>query len=219
MPEQASSLWSDLDPNDAPTLHWLRRIDGPRVVLLLGAFDPPSNAHLALARAGARIERAPAAFCLTKVTLDRPPDELLPAHERLRLLYDIASDDRFGLAICNRGTYLDVARALARDGFEASFVIGSDKLPQLADASFYADGEAGVTQTFAELRFVVVRRAGAEVQRDDVLVVDTDQVFATSRESEISATEVRRRIRTGENVDGLVPPRVALALGGYTSPR
>src|SRR5204862_3999581 len=71
-----SRMWDDLDPADPPTVRWLRevakeKLERTAVVVLLGAFDPPTKAHVAIARAASRAMSAPAALCMTKVTLDR----------------------------------------------------------------------------------------------------------------------------------------------------
>jgi len=211
------SVWDSLEIGGPPSVRWLREVGGPRVALLLGAFDPVTNAHLLIVEAASRIEDAPAALCLTKITLDRPSDTLLDPVERLGLLSAVCDERGLGLCVCNRGTYLGVAEGLV--GFEPVFVIGSDKLPQLEDPSFYEDGVAGVERTFTELRFLVVRRAGTEVERDDVDVIDEPDVFPTAADADISATEVRRRVRSGESFSHLVPAGVALALGRYTAER
>src|SRR5438552_16687673 len=108
----ALSLWEDLDPSGRPTAHWVVPPASKAIVLLLGAFDPPTNAHLRIVRAAARAEEASGALCLTKTLLARPPDELLPPARRLALLDVLARESDLGLAIANRGTYLEVAGAL-----------------------------------------------------------------------------------------------------------
>jgi nicotinic acid mononucleotide adenylyltransferase len=186
---------------------WLRRVDGPAVVVLLGAFDPPTNAHVALLRSASLRLHRPGAFCLTSVLLDRTGDRLLDEKTRLSVLGAIAADEGFGLATAPGGTYLEVARAI---GLDATFVIGSDKLPQLRDSRFYPDGEEGVNATFDEVRFLVVERDGGEG-------VDASEVFSDAGVAAISATEVRRRVRCGEEIGALVPAVVAEALAGYTA--
>lgn len=208
--------WTSLDVEDEPRVVWCRPPDDDRVVLLLGAFDPPTRAHLSLAQGVARLVGVPGGFCLTKVLLDRPEESLLTPDGRLRLLDEVAGANGLALAISNRGTYLEVARVLASARTKASFVIGSDKLSQLADPSFYEDGERGVEATFSEVNFIVVPRSGFPVEREDVSVISPDDVFATREEMEISSTEVRRRLRTGLDIAMLVPPEVAVGLGGYT---
>jgi nicotinic acid mononucleotide adenylyltransferase len=208
----AYEAWRELDPSAPPRLIWIRGVPGPRVVLLLGAFDPPTVAHVAVARAAAEMVGAPAAFCPTRVLLGRPAEALLADPDRLRLLDAVAEAEGMGLAAANRGTYLEVARAARAAGADPFFVVGSDKLPQLAEASFYEDGEAGVRATFDEVRFLVVPR-GVAVDRADVQVVRADPALVA-----VSATEVRRLVRAGLDVAALVPDLVGLALKGYTEP-
>jgi nicotinic acid mononucleotide adenylyltransferase len=210
------TAWDSLETDGPPSVTWIRPVPGPRVVVLLGAFDPPTRAHVCLASGASRCEGAPAVLCLTKLLLGRPDDELIPPVARIELLDAIASRRGYGVAIANRGTYLEVQRALA-NGLETTFVIGSDKLSQLEDPSFYEDGAVGVRSTFEEVRFIVVPRGRVEVGRDDVRVLDADEVFGGADVAAISSTEVRRRIRSGADIDALVPPEVALDLAGYTS--
>lgn len=193
---------------------WLRGVAG-HVVLLLGAFDPPTRAHVELLAGAARARGRAAAACMTKVLLDRPADALLEPTERLSLLERLGERHGFGLAACNRGTYLEVARAAAAAGIDAEFLVGSDKLPQLADPRFYPDGERGVEATFAEVRFLVVPR-GVTVDREDVNVLDVASLFTDPEVAGISASAVRERIGRGEDIVGLVPDIVAEAVEGYT---
>jgi nicotinic acid mononucleotide adenylyltransferase len=210
------TAWDELDPHGAAVLRWLRPAPGAGVVLLLGAFDPPTRAHVELLAGSAAALGLPGAFCMTKVLLDRP-SVLLDGARRLELLDGLASDSGAGLAIANRGTYLDVARAAGAAGVEATFVVGSDKLDQLADPSFYAEGASDVDATFAQVRFVVVERAGSPVRRPGLRVFAASDVFTDPAVASISATQVRERLRSGLDVADLVPPAVAEALAGYTS--
>lgn len=214
--ERFERIWSDLDPEGPPRLVWLRA-PAEETALLLGAFDPPTNAHLALARHGARAAGTSGGFCLTRELLDRDGHQLLPAPQRLRLLDALATDEGLALAVANRGTYRSVAQALLAEGRRPTFLIGSDKLPQLEDPSFHPDGRAGVDETFALARFLVVLR-GVPVGRDDVEVLDPDAVFGGGPAGTVSATAVRERLRKGRSVDDLVPPLVAAVLAGYTEP-
>lgn len=217
--------WDSLDPSGRPVLGWLvdglpRRPDG-RVVLLLGAFDPPTNAHLSLASAAGRATGLPAAFCLTRTLLARGEDTLLEPVRRLELLAVLARERGLGLAVSNRGTYLEVARAVGAAGGRAVFVVGSDKLAQIADPRFYRDDAGrpdpdGPAASFREADFVVVPRSGHPVRRADVTLLDPAAVFGDPAEASLSATEVRRRLRSGAEVGHLVPPVVALAVAGYT---
>ncbi len=214
---KAEGIWAELDPNLEPTVAWPRPIPGPRAVVLLGAFDPPTLAHVAVLDAATRFERVPAAICMTKVLLARPPDELLTIEQRLSIVDVVAAARSYGLALANRGTYMDVHRGMRATGIEATFLIGSDKVGQLADPSFYPDGQRGVDATFAEVDFLVVPRGEFDLESNDLRVLPADDVFGDAPLGTISSTEVRRRIREGVAVDGLVPPEVVVDLEGYTA--
>ena len=189
----------------------------------MGAFDPPTNAHVDVILAAAQAADAAPVLCLTKMLLARPPDELLSREQRIDVLLAMTERLRAGLAFANRGTYLDVGRALRVDGIDATFVVGADKIAQLADPSFYVDGVDGVRATFDELRFVVVPRGRIDLtpvlSAGDVRVLDPSDVFSDKATSTLSGTDVRRKLRAGEDVSREVPPEVALALRGYTSAR
>lgn len=228
----AADLWDQLDPSGPTDVAWARGVspigaetnaDRRRVVVLLGAFDPPTNAHLAITRAATRIARAPAVLCLTKVLLARGGDVLLSAHERIAVIMNVAARCDIGVAFANRGTYLEVGRAMRGSGIDPTFIIGADKLGQLADPSFYEEGSSGVDATFAEQRFLVVPRDGIDVSSymrgSNVHVLDTGDVFEDSWMAGISASDVRKALRSGRSIDHLVPPEVAAALRGYTSAR
>lgn len=209
--------WTAVRGRREPSVAWIHPVRGGRAAVLLGAFDPPTRAHVALVAGVSRLRGMPGALCLTAVLLDRPSDRLLDDRSKLMVLDEVCAGEGFGFAIANRGTYLDVARAMRGDGIEPTFIIGSDKLAQLADPSFYPDRESGVAATFAEVDLVVIPRAGAPVTTEDVEVLEPSDVFTDPAHMEIAATDVRKRVRAGLPVDDLVPPAVAGALGGYTS--
>jgi len=188
----------------------------PTVAVLLGAFDPPTNAHLAVVDAAARATGSSGVLCLTRTLLARPDDELLPIEARLDVICAVAADHGLGFAVANRGTYVDVAEAFAAAGSAATFVIGSDKLAQLEDPSFYTDGPAGVERTFSSVRFVVVPRPLPAADRPGLTWLEPAEVFERAGDEALSATEVRARVRRGERVDHLVPRAVVSALEGYT---
>jgi nicotinic acid mononucleotide adenylyltransferase len=218
----AIELWTSLDADGPPRVVWPRTARASRITVLMGAFDPPTNAHLDLVRAAATLDGSAPVLCMTKVLLARPPDELLTREQRVGILRAIALRVDAGLAFANRGTYLDVGRVLRAGGIDARFVVGADKLAQLTDPSFYADGVEGVRATFEELRFVIVPRGGidlAGLPTGDIRILEPSDAFGDQATADISGTAVRRLHRAGAPVRGLVPPEVDLALRGYTSAR
>ncbi len=181
-------------------MEWRRRPPASRIAMLLGAFDPPTNAHLEILD-GAAIDGRTAAWGMTRHLLDRSGDGLFTFDERVEIVGAIATRKDAAFALFPGGTYIEADRALRAEGFDATFVIGSDKIEQLRDPSFYPDGVRGVDATFAEVSFVVVEREA----------------------SGLSATLVRRRWAEGSDISGLVPPEVTQRLPprgqGYTSAR
>ena len=212
-------LWAELDERRDPVVLWARRVGESRAVVLLSAFDPPTRAHVAVLEAASRSEGVPPVLCMTKELLARSPDELLNSRQRLHLIDAIATARSYGLALANRGTYIDVSRAMRSSGIDATFVVGSDKVDQLADPSFYGDGRRGVEATFAEVDLLVVPRPGVDVRLNGLRVLDPDATFDDPAVAAISSTEVRRRIRDGVDVTHLVPPEVVVDLEGYTAAR
>lgn len=208
----AEDTWDGLDPDGPPRVVWAIDPGPSPVCVLLGAFDPPTRAHVELIHAAARSKAGSGALCMTRVVLDRPSDELLVPRRRLAVVERLARSEGLGLLLANRGTYLEVARAA---GSPLVFVVGSDKLAQLADPVYYDDPD-GVRATFEEVSFLVVPRPGWPVARHDVEVMEGG--LGDDDLARLSASEVRRRLRAGASVAGLVPPVVAEALGGYTAP-
>lgn len=230
---RALEAWRGLAVGGPAKAKWvIPPADGStRATILLGAFDPLTSAHLAIASACARIGGptggAEAALGMTKVVLARSQGGLLPVEERVKIVAEVCA--RMGLAftIVNSGRYLDAKEAIGRTGVDPVFVVGQDKVSQLADPSFY-DGDAeqkaaAVEATFTELDLLVVRRQGAEPAdipaRRGVLVLDVADVFEDPRLATLSATEVRSRVAAGLPITGLVPPEVQAALRGYTAGR
>ncbi len=186
------------------SVEWRRPAAGVRIAVLLGAFDPPTNAHVEILQAPSAKGYEPV-WGMTRVLLDRPDDGLFTFEDRVDIVHAVAERTAAGFVLFAEGTYLEANRALRVDGFEPLFVIGSDKLEQLRDPSFYRDGypdgDAGVRATFDEVAFHVVERDPAG----------------------LSATLVRRRWGRGQDIADLVPQEVVARLRsrgqGYTSAR
>ena len=181
-------------------------------MVLLGAFDPPTNAHVAMASAAASRGDA-VALGMTRVQLDRP-QPLLPFGVRLELISVIAAERGWRTLVFDAGTYVDVDAEARGMGLDPVFLIGSDKLAQLADPAFYPDGAAGAERTMRDVRFLVVPRPGHPVPAGlEVLDAFDDEATAG-----LSASQVRERLSRGQEVGGFVPPVVADRLAGYTRP-
>ncbi len=189
------------------------------VALFGGSFNPIHVAHLAVARA------AMEALGLTRLVLvpsarppHKPPADLAADTHRLAMCrLAVADDPRFEVSdveLRRQGpSYtVDTLADFRRRRPEASLVllVGADMLRDLHRWHRF-------DEIVRLARVVTVPRPGVELGRleplrralgdavADALLAD---VLATPR-MDVSATDIRRRIRQGLPIDGLVPPAVA----------
>jgi nicotinamide-nucleotide adenylyltransferase len=184
-----------------------------RVGLLPGSFNPPTNAHVALAAAG----RASGLDCVYYVLADRTVDKErvtgIPLADRLALLSELGE----GVASVPRGLYVDMAEAM-RDALpdaELVFLVGHDKIVQVFDPRYYQDRDAALEELFSLASFLVAPRGDDDEDDLSELLARpencrfTDRVAALpldARYRDASST----RVRQGQSGD--VPPVVAAYL-------
>ena len=157
-----------------------------------GSFDPPHNGHVALVQAA-----------LDHFTLDRlvilveenpghkPP--VAPVEMRMQLTRAAFPDHEIELDPYPRT--IDMLRARSWD--DPMFLVGADQL-----AAFSAWKEPDAVLELARLG--VATRPGYEPS------VESDRVEAFHMTPvDVSSSEIRRRVATGEPIDALVPPAVA----------
>ncbi len=137
------------------------------VLLLPGAFNPPTIAHLALAQESLRATPgAHVYFALGTAIINKESTERASLLDRLLLLDQIARRiGHLGVLLTNRGLYVDQAAA-ARASFphvtDLFFIVGFDKIVQIFDAHYYQDRDAALRQLFSLARLLVVPRARYE---------------------------------------------------------
>jgi nicotinamide-nucleotide adenylyltransferase len=137
------------------------------LVLLPGAFNPPTTAHLALAEASLRaIPDAQLSFTLGTTTINKEQIERATLLDRLLVLDQMARRvGNLGVMLTNRGLYVEQAAA-ARAAFpqltDLYFVVGYDKIEQIFDARYYHDRDAALTALFALAKLLVAPRASHE---------------------------------------------------------
>ena len=136
-----------------------------RIAVLAGSFNPPTNAHIALADAA----KATGLFdvivwSISRHTVDK--EQIEQAQLAMRLVTLIAMTQQRSheaVAIINRGLYVDQA-ATIHTAFpqltELTFILGFDKIVQLLDARYYVDRTAALTELFAQARVSVAPRGG-----------------------------------------------------------
>jgi nicotinate-nucleotide adenylyltransferase len=184
-----------------------------RVGIFPGAFHPPTRAHLGIAKA--------ALTCVDEVVFVMPQEfphkeyGEVSRDQRLGLLAGAAEEEpRFSVAVSERGLFADMARecrAVYGAGPELWIICGRDAAERAANWDY------GVPYAFAnmmrEFGLLVASRdgqyqpAGALARRIRPLSVEEDYTG-------ISSTQVRERIRRGEEWEHLVPAGIVEAVKG-----
>lgn len=174
-----------------------------RIGILGGSFNPVHNGHLALAESARRefgLDRV--LFVPTHLSPMKKAAELLPAALRLRLLR-VALKGRkgFALELCElrrKGTSytVDTLRFLRRRWGRSTslyFICGADALRRLSRWK-------SPREVLQLCRFIAANRPGQALPKPRARVL----VMAMPA-CRISASQVRRRWRRGQRLDGLVP--------------
>ena len=176
-----------------------------RVGIIAGSFNPPTRAHLALARAGlAEVDRVvwaiPRQFphkTFDGATLD----------ERVAMLEAIASEEPgFEVEVSSGGLFIDIARECRarRDDADIWLLCGRDAAERIVDWD-YGDPRV-VDEMFEEFGLLVAPRGGIYVPPQRF----AHRVRPLGLEGceQVSSTEVRQRVKTGQEWRHLVPEPV-----------
>ena len=180
-----------------------------KIGLFGGSFDPPHNAHLALARAARdglgldEVRWIPAGHAWQKTRA------MTPAADREAMVrLAIAGEPRFVLdrTELRRGgiSYtLDTVRELAAAEPDNAWVLilGQDQYAGLHTWRDWRELVGGVTLAIAN-RPDVVAASNAQVAQVPHQLVQLPMM-------DVSSTEIRRRVAAGESIANLVPPAVA----------
>jgi nicotinic acid mononucleotide adenylyltransferase len=212
---------------------------GPGSVgLLSGSFDPPTVAHLELARGLVRMGCGLVLLVWSVRTLPKEPASgvrpfppLLDEAERVGCLAALARGSGaiaeglpLSVALSSHGLIADQAEAAARAFPGAKLVVGmgSDKVLQLLDPRWYEDRAAALDRLTALATVAYSARAGEEEAVREALAASANtrwcgafaELACDPAVGAVSSREVRRRLRAGEDVSSLVPPEILALLPG-----
>ena len=184
---------------------------GPaRVALLPGAWNPPTIAHVAMARAA--LSWADEVVLILPRALPHKEFEGVTFHDRVALLTAVAAARRFSAATADRGLYVEMANDATEyfgEGTEVGLVCGRDAAERIASWDY---GRPGVfDEMLTRYPLLVAGRAGeyraAPAHAGKVVDLPLGDSF-----NEVSSTEIRRRIAAGEEWRSLVPGEIAEAV-------
>ena len=180
-----------------------RDLNPARVAVFPGAWNPPTRAHVEISRA-ARAQADEAIWVMPRA-FPHKGFEGANFEARLRMLEALAKEEGFSAAVSEGGLYAEIAAEAAdffKGGPEIVLVCGRDAAERMAAWDY------GVPGVFDELlrrhRLLVASRNGeySGAEQGERIVR-----LAMGRDwSDVSSSEVRRRIADGENWRGLVPP-------------
>lgn len=225
------TVLENLDPDGPPHLSALRSAPAfGALAVFPGSFNPPTSAHLLLAERARREGFACVLFVLARATVGKEPSGLVP-EDRLLALRFIAQRAGMGVAVCSSGLYTDMAdaAALLYPGTEIAFLIGSDKVSQIFNPSYYSDRDAALDALFARARLIVAPRTDDGGAVRDVIERAENRRWSHRVSvlplhpavSDLSSTRVRGLLQSGAEPAGLVPSAVGTFLGevGAFAPR
>jgi cytidyltransferase-like protein len=177
-------------------MEFVRRAAGApsRLGVFPGAFNPPTRAHVALAEAAlAHVEEV--VFVLPRAF---PHKQYADAPLELRIeMLKRALDPRFAIAISEGGLFIEIAREL--EG-ELWFICGADAAERIVNWDYGAG--SSIEDQLREYGLLVAPR-GTVYESPHPRIRGLGV-----RCGDISASEVRRRIRAGEPWEELVPATI-----------
>lgn len=188
-----------------------------RVVLLGGTFDPVHCGHVSVAEQVRVALDAAEVWLIPVNTPPHRPAAVASALDRLALAQAVAAGSRtmrvLDIELRRPGASytIDTLEELARahPDVELWFLLGADAAREIG--SWH-----GARRLLASHRFVLVNREGVPELREDEarrLGFRTALTRVLSVDSpDVSATDIRRRVRDGESLAGLVPDAVAAVM-------
>lgn len=192
--------------NGTVALEFHRRAGGPsrRLGVLPAAFNPPTRAHLALARA-ALDSVDEVLFVLPR---EFPHKSYADAtfEQRLEMLMAATSDEpRYSIAASDRGLFIDIAdECRVAYGPEAAllFICGRDAAERIVGWDY---GEADAFVRMLDRFELLIAPRGGHYDPPPEILGRAYALDLPEDISSISATDVRERIRRGEPWEHLVP--------------
>lgn len=231
----AAAALERLTASGSPRLEVLEAGSRPEVEcvgLVPGSFDPVTVAHLALAEALRSAGCGRVVFVYSVKTMPKEAAEdllppLLAPIERIQALLTISSHrEDLAVGLASHGRYFEQAAAAqgAFPGAELLFGVGSDKLLQIFDPSWYEEAEAALETLFSCASVGYALRAGDRDAVERILgryqrwagrLVELD---LPSGLAGVSSRHIRAAIASGRVPEELLPkealPVVRRALSG-----
>lgn len=171
-----------------------------RVGVLAGAFNPVTRAHLALAEAAGEV--VDEVICVVPRVYPHKHFHGAGLEERIEML-KLAGGYR--VEVVEGGLFIDIARELRRADTEVLFICGRDAAARVIEWDY---GEAGAVERMLEEFSILVAERGGTYEAPEHLRHRVHRLELGEDFSDVSSTEVRRRIVAGEAWEHLVPEAI-----------
>jgi len=202
---------------------------GPRLAVFSSSFNPPTTAHVELIKRATENFSFDQVLALAGKTNADKTDYECPLENRIAMMELTFTEQTYiSIGLTSHAFYVDILEALERKypaQTDLHFIVGLDTFERVLDfedhysgrfhRTFKGRGEA-LSFLFSKSTFIVAGRAGGGLEKVELLVsrekaVPSDRVKHLDFPADLgslSATEVRRRRRTGLPIQGLVPAAV-----------
>jgi nicotinate-nucleotide adenylyltransferase len=179
-----------------------------RIALFPGAWNPPTVAHVAMARAA--LGYADEVIWLLPRAFPHKTFEGARFEERLEMLCRVArAEAGFSVAVCDAGLYIEMADE-ARESFgpdpELSLLCGRDAAERIANWDY---GKPGVFDAMVARYPLLVAEREGEYLPEAHHAGRVRRVPMGGDFNEVSSTELRARIANGQAWRHLVPGTIA----------
>ncbi len=172
-----------------------------RVGVLAGAFNPVTRAHLALAEAATKV--VDEVVCVVPRVYPHKQFHGAELQDRIEMLR--LAGGQYRVESTAGGLFIDIARELRQPGTEILFICGRDAAERIIHWDY---GDAGAIEKILEDFSLLVAERGGTYEAPAHLRHRVQRLEIAEDFSEVSSTEVRRRIAAGEPWEHLVPASI-----------
>jgi len=168
--------------------------------ILAGAFNPLTRAHLALAEAAA--QHVDEVICAVPRAYPHKEFHGAALEDRVEMLRLAGCR----VAVTEKGLFIEIARELHETNTEIVFICGRDAAERIVGWDY---GEQGAIERMLEEFALLVADREGSYKPPPHLSHRVQRLHLPRDYSEVSSTEIRRRIEVGEPWEHLVPHSIA----------
>ena len=195
--------------SDIVALEFFRRAAGRpvRLGILPAAFNPPTRAHLALARSAlATVDEV--LFALPRAFPHKPYEDATFDQRVQMLMAATGGEPRYSIGASDRGLFVEIAgecREAYTDNARLLFICGRDAAERIVAWDY---GEPDAFRSMLDKFELLVAARHGEYEPPAEIRNRVHPLDVQAEISEISATEVRDRLRRGAPWEHLVPSEI-----------